>query len=248
MPPTAERAIGTCPDVFDAIGDLPDVDAFEGLLESDELRLTPAQWRAMSECASPYARTCIGLDRVPGDLSQLRASSPLMLTSCRRTTHTAETRARFGRLANGAADPISRLFRLHPHGISRTLRAGSGYDRGSFTAPRPVHPFLPRVISVREAARLHGYPDWFRFHTSKWHGFRQVGNSVPPPLGRAVAHPLLAALGASPDRPASLIVGDPALVRLTNTEAAEKLGLPLFDERRPSNRQRIGRPRNARRA
>nr|WP_319923570.1 DNA cytosine methyltransferase [Klebsiella pneumoniae] len=66
------------------------------------------------------------------------------------------------------------------NGLCNTLRAGTASDRGAFTSPRPIHPIYPRVITVREAARLHSYPDWFRFHVTKWHGFRQVGNSVPP--------------------------------------------------------------------
>ena len=44
-----------------------------------------------------------------------------------------------------------------------------------------------RRITVREAARLQSFPDWFRFHPTKWHGFRQVGNSVPPLLARKLA-------------------------------------------------------------
>jgi len=36
---------------------------------------------------------------------------------------------------------------------------------------------LPRVISVREAARLRHFR-LVRFHQTKWHGFRQVGNAV----------------------------------------------------------------------
>ena len=93
---------------------------------------------------------------------------------------------------------MSRFLRLHPEGICNTLRAGTASDRGAHTSPRPIHPKLARVITVREAARLHGYPDWFRFHATKWHGFRQIGNSVPPPLARAVAASLLTADGVSP--------------------------------------------------
>src|SRR3546814_19179458 len=52
-------------------------------------------------------------------------------------------------------------------------------------------------------ARLHGYPDWMRFHRTKWHGARQVGNSVPPPLARAVAGTIYEALheDGRPERP-----------------------------------------------
>ncbi|WP_239506991.1 DNA cytosine methyltransferase [Stenotrophomonas maltophilia] len=45
-----------------------------------------------------------------------------------------------------------------------------------------MHPTAPRVICPREAARLQGFPDWFQFHPTKWHSFRQIGNSVSPIL------------------------------------------------------------------
>ena len=90
---------------------------------------------------------------------------------------------------------------MPPEGLCNTLRAGTDSARGAFTSPRPIHPFLPRVITVREAARLHSYPDWFRFHATKWHGFRQIGNSVPPLLGRAVAACVMEALGGAAVKP-----------------------------------------------
>jgi DNA (cytosine-5)-methyltransferase 1 len=55
-------------------------------------------------------------------------------------------------------------------------------------------------------ARLHGFPDWFRFHPTKWHGARQIGNAVPPPLARAVAESILSAtLGIRPIQPRRIL-------------------------------------------
>ncbi|MBA3865973.1 MAG: DNA cytosine methyltransferase [Solirubrobacterales bacterium] len=105
------------------------------------------------------------------------------------------------------------------------VAAGSGYDRGSYTAPRPIHPSLPRVITVREAARLHSFPDWFRFHPTKWHGFRQVGNALPPYLGQAVAAQVMRSLGARPVRPADGIpLGDAKLLASGMVDAASHFG------------------------
>jgi DNA (cytosine-5)-methyltransferase 1 len=42
------------------------------------------------------------------------------------------------------------------------------------------------VITPREAARLQGFPDWYRFDATKWHSFRMIGNSVSPILAEAV--------------------------------------------------------------
>jgi DNA (cytosine-5)-methyltransferase 1 len=49
---------------------------------------------------------------------------------------------------------------------------------------RPIHPSEPRVITVREAARLQGFPDWFLFHPTIWHSFRMIGNSVSPVMAK----------------------------------------------------------------
>jgi DNA (cytosine-5)-methyltransferase 1 len=74
---------------------------------------------------------------------------------------------------------------------------------------------------VREAARLHSYPDWFRFHVTKWHGFREIGNSVPPLLGRSVAAEVILALGRSPVKPeAPIHHGDVSLLSLDMSAAS----------------------------
>ena len=79
---------------------------------------------------------------------------------------------------------------------------------------------------MREAARLHGYPDWFRLHETKWHGFRQIGNSVPPRLARAVAASLLQADGVEP------VLGrlldddrDEALLAMSSSQAERHFGI-----------------------
>jgi DNA (cytosine-5)-methyltransferase 1 len=133
---------------------------------------------------------------------------------------------RFLHTAPGSTEPISRFYRLDAHGLSNTLRAGTGSERGAYTSPRPIHPFLPRVISVREAARLHSFPDWFRLHHTKWHGFRQIGNAVPPLLGRAVAAEIRKALRVWPVKVAQPIsLGDTALLYIDMAEATRLFGV-----------------------
>ena len=149
-----------------------------------------------------------------------------MLTSSISTVHNPTSIARFRSTANGEIDKISRFFKLDPNGICNTLRAGTPSNRGAFTAPRPIHPEQPRCITVREAARLHSYPDWFRFHSTKWHGFRQIGNSVPPLLARAVAHQLREVIGVNPNKPQTMIsLMNDELLRLKMVKAAEKYGV-----------------------
>lgn len=104
------------------------------------------------------------------------------------TRHTADVVRRFRALAPGATDAISRATRLAEDGFCPTLRAGTASDRGSYQAVRPIHHKSARVISPREAARLQGFPDWFQFHATKWHSFRQIGNSVSPFVAEALLH------------------------------------------------------------
>jgi DNA (cytosine-5)-methyltransferase 1 len=52
---------------------------------------------------------------------------------------------------------------------------------------RYLHPVSHRPITHREAARLMGFPDRFKFVGSKIEIARQIGNAVPPHLGGAIA-------------------------------------------------------------
>ena len=52
---------------------------------------------------------------------------------------------------------------------------------------RYIHPEQNRVISLREAARLQTIPDSWTFAGPPTHVARQIGNSVPPSMGMAIA-------------------------------------------------------------
>jgi DNA (cytosine-5)-methyltransferase 1 len=225
-----------CPNVVDALGDLPNLNELDGSAYSDEIELDPEQLGKLEAKSSLYAKRLRGA-RDPTDFSYPRRWERSIMTGSYRTTHKASVERRFASTPPGRTEPVSRFFRLHLGGVSPTLRAGTHYDRGSFNAPRPIHPEYPRVISVREAARLHSFPDWFRFHWTKWHGFREVGNSLPPQVGRAVAAQIVVALGQRATRPRKAIeLGDPALLYLENVPAAAMFDADMT--RIPRNAQR----------
>jgi DNA (cytosine-5)-methyltransferase 1 len=221
----ADSELPAGPTVWDAIGDLPNLNRYASLFASDTTRLSESAVEAMESAASAYARRLRGLDADPTDLSHRREWDPGRLTSSMRTEHTEKSIRRFKATKPGETEPVSRYYRLDPDGLCNTLRAGSGSERGAFTSPRPLHPRLPRVLSNREAARLHSFPDWFRLHTTKWHGFRQIGNAVAPLVGRAVGHEVVVALDLEPSVPSkSLALGEPRLVRLSMSEAMAHFG------------------------
>ena len=49
-----------------------------------------------------------------------------------------------------------------------------------------LHPKLPRVLTAREMARLQSFPDDFIFEGKKNKQLVQIGNAVPPLLGKAI--------------------------------------------------------------
>jgi DNA (cytosine-5)-methyltransferase 1 len=67
-----------------------------------------------------------------------------------------------------------------------------------------LHYAEPRILTVRESARLQSFPDWFRFRGNFTTGgerrkkecprYTQVGNAVPPYLGRAIGLAIVAAI------------------------------------------------------
>lgn len=116
-----------------------------------------------------------------GDLEAIaRFEKKGEVSGCFATKHSERLIQRYAILEQGQQDRISKSIRLKNAGFCPTLRAGTDNTKGSFQAVRPIHPTEPRVITPREAARLQGFPDWFQFHETKWHSFRQIGNSVCP--------------------------------------------------------------------
>lgn len=209
------------PTVREAIADLPDISQYPALDHQDWCVATYEKPQSL------YGAYLRGLKSEPKDFSYPRQFDAQLLTSSVNSVHTPTSIARFQATPQGEVEKVSRFLKLDPDGICNTLRAGTPSNRGAFTAPRPIHPDRPRCITVREAARLHSYPDWFRFHSTKWHGFRQIGNSVPPLLARAVAQQLRDAMGISLQKPKQVIslLNDRELLQLKMTEAAARYGV-----------------------
>jgi DNA (cytosine-5)-methyltransferase 1 len=207
------------PTIWDALCDLPAVEMYPELFYQD--------W-AIVEYGKPsiYSSKIRGISPVQDDFTYDRPSNSRRLTSSLRTHHNQRTIARFAATNWGELEPISHFYKLAPEGICNTLRAGTASNLGAFTSPRPIHPYSPRCITVREAARLHSYPDWFRFHRTKWHGFRQVGNSVPPLLAKAIAREIMRVLEIVPVKPKEKKqLGSDRLLQLNMTQAAQIYGV-----------------------
>lgn len=177
LPPQATEDVR----VADALRNLPKLRAHWATPEES--------WRSVGELGDSAFEKRVK-DLVPasvGDENAIRLYRDKRIASgFLGTVHTPETIERFDVLRFGEVDTVSKATRLDPDGYCPTLRAGTGPERGSYQAVRPIHPRSPRVINPREAARLQGFPDWFQFHPTKWHAFRQIGNSVSPIVAEAL--------------------------------------------------------------
>jgi DNA (cytosine-5)-methyltransferase 1 len=71
---------------------------------------------------------------------------------------------------------LPNYIRLHPHKPAPTVM-GTG---------RFIHPYEDRLLTVREQARLMGFPDYHIFLGSRDAQYNQVGEAVPPPLAKAI--------------------------------------------------------------
>ncbi len=134
-----------------------------------------------------------GRARASSYVSALR-SEDRTFTGHRVVEHKQDVAERFATVPEGGTDKVGRHPRLAWAGQCPTLRAGTGSDKGSYQAVRPLHPAEHRVITVREAARLQGFPDTHVFHPTTWHSFRMIGNSVSPIISEAIFSAIAAKL------------------------------------------------------
>lgn len=168
----------------------------------------PSHGRAnlLAQNREPWStfRTAVdGLDETPDGINWHRARNPTALSLERYATIPDEGEGRF-ELALRRPDITPRCWLEKPTGTTDVF-GRLWWDRPAptirteFYKPekgRYLHPSQHRPITVREAARLQGFPDDFRFSDdqSMTSVGRQVGNAVPPALAQVVAGALADAL------------------------------------------------------
>ena len=97
------------------------------------------------------------------------------------TRHTDEMKKRLANVPEGSS-----LFKNYSDSWKK-----SPWDKPSCTIKENhgavnIHPKLPRVLTAREIAAIQSFPDDFIFQGAKKWQLVQIGNAVPPLLGKAI--------------------------------------------------------------
>lgn len=79
-----------------------------------------------------------------------------------------------------------KYYKLVENGICKTITAHMRYDCNMY-----IHPTQARGLTPREAARIQSYPDDYFFQGPYTKTYMQIGNSVPPLLGKAISSSVL---------------------------------------------------------
>lgn len=164
--------------VMQAIGDLPPVSAGECATEYVDPPRNDyqAERRAASEClewhiATAHTERMLEIIRHAG--SNIDAIPKHLITS-------------------GFSSCYSRL---NPNEPAVTLTVNFVHPASN----KCIHPFQDRALTLREGARLQSFDDDFRFAGERTKIAKQIGNAVPPLLGRTIASSVLEMLSCSAD-------------------------------------------------
>lgn len=191
--------LSQCPTLWEAISDLPELEAREGAEEMDyttrsqnpyQKLLRKDSKKLFNHSAMKHSQRMVERFSIMS-WGESTADVPEYLKPYKRNGH--------GEISKKIYDQNNR--RMHPHRPCHTIAA-------SFYA-NFVHPFKHRNFTAREGARIQSFPDWYVFKgkpTVVSHKllaregrtdekylcqYNQIGNAVPPLLSKAIAENIL---------------------------------------------------------
>ena len=194
-----QAALKPCPTLWEAISDLPEISARQGQEEMDYDLPPVNQYQVQMRFGSKKVYNHLAMKHSKRTVERFASMSwgdsladvPEHLKPYKRNGK--------GVISEKVYDQNSR--RLHPHRPCHTITA-------SFYA-NFVHPYKHRNFTAREGARIQSFPDWFvfkgkptvvsqklleregRLQEKYLCQYNQIGNAVPPLLGKAIALNLL---------------------------------------------------------
>ena len=182
--PTHGSGLKPLVSVWDAIGDLPSLDNGEDPRGPLPYRTPPqteyqARLRGNATQVPNHAAPCLApinqkrMKHIPEGGSWRDIPIELLPPGMRRARR---------------CDHTKRYGRLRKEGLASTILTKCDLHWGAY-----IHPDQDRVLTVREAARLQSFPDWFHFAGPRTEQYVQVGNAVPPLLAKHLAQALIEA-------------------------------------------------------
>ena len=196
---------------------LKDLGLKESMPVCEALSDLTTRWHSKKPCIDPYS---------PKGFEEIEYNAPsstyqrLMHKGCRKdamdsmrlTRHRDEVRERFAKILKECPRGV-RMNEANREQYSTKKHRVYPMDAWEpaptiTTLPDDVlHYSEPRILTVRESARLQSFPDWFQFRgkfttggdrrTKECPRYTQVGNAVPPLLARAIGLAVRAVLDAS---------------------------------------------------
>ena len=183
--------------LIDAIGDLPELNASR-LKNKTDHQSDENGWSIMaselpnSSCAMPWGER---INQCP--------TNPLVIFNHKARYNNDRDIEIFDRLLPGedsTAESIrdimpyskrnhifkDKYYKLRPDAVCKTITAHMRLDCNMY-----IHPYQARGLTVREAARIQGFPDTYVFLGTLHSMYSQVGNAVSPPLARILAHSII---------------------------------------------------------
>ncbi len=198
---SVEHGLVRCPTLWEAISDLPDIEARQGAEEMDYTKEPNNSYQAYCRNGSVLLHNHLAMkhtQRLVERFSQMTWGQSISDITDDRLKQ--RKRNGNGAISDSPFDPNNR--RMHPNRICHTITA-TFY--GNF-----VHPYKNRNFTAREGARIQSFPDSYVFlgkptvvskklllkegRTGEAYlcQYSQIGNAVPPSMAKAIAHNLLA--------------------------------------------------------
>lgn len=181
--------------LWDAISDLPQLNAHEGKEEQSYLSVPQNAYQNWTRNSSRVLYNHVAMEHSPRLVERFKNIKWGQSSSDVPVKYGARRRSGNGELSMKSYDQNNR--RLYPYKPSHTIAA-------SFYA-NFIHPFQHRNLTAREGARIQSFPDNYRFlgkktvvshkllHREERFNekflcqYNQVGNAVPPILAKAIA-------------------------------------------------------------
>ncbi|MGI2903971.1 DNA cytosine methyltransferase [Tolypothrix sp. VBCCA 56010] len=190
-----DSTLKLCPTLWEAISDLPDINAREGNEEVEYDKEPSNEYQYQMRISSRKVYNHVAMKHSQRTIERFKLMSwgdsladvPEYLKPYKRNSNKIISEKVYAQNSR----------RLYPHKPCHTIPA-------SFYA-NFVHPYKNRNFTAREGARIQSFPDWFVFkgkptvvshkllikegRTAEKHlcQYNQIGNAVPPLLGKAIA-------------------------------------------------------------